>query len=85
MIIQKLDKYSIVSAFIQWIVLGIVISYSNVFGLESWLNGLVVSVFSSFPIVVLVMKEDRKSVPVILFMSTLLGSIVGSLENTLRL
>jgi len=52
MIIQKLDKYSIVSA---------------------------------FPIVVLVMKEDRKSVPVILFMSTLLGSIVGSLENTLRL
>jgi hypothetical protein len=77
MVHKKMDKYSIMSAFIQWVVLGIVISYSNVFGLESWLNGLVVAVLLSLPIVILVMKNEQKSVPVILIMSAVLGSLVG--------
>lgn len=81
MILQKLDKYSIISAFVQWVVIGVIVTYSRVFGLESWLNGLVISVLMSLPIVILVMKNDRKSVPMILFMSAVLGSLVGLIEN----
>ena len=73
------------SAFIQWVVLGVIISYSNVFGLESWLNGLVVAVLLSLPIAILVMKNDRESVPVILIMSAVLGSLVGLIGYTIGL
>lgn len=82
MIIQKLDKYSIISAFVQWLVLGVIISNSSVFGLESWLNGLVVSVLMSFPIIILVIKDDKKSAPVILVMSAILGSVIGLIGHT---
>ncbi len=85
MVLKKLDKYSILSAFIQWVVLGVIISYSNVFGLESWLNGLVVAELLSLPIAILVMKNDRESVPVILIMSAVLGSLVGLIGYTIGL
>ncbi|WZL72303.1 hypothetical protein QBE52_14575 [Clostridiaceae bacterium 35-E11] len=83
MILQKLDKYSIMSAFVQWVVLGIMITNTNIFGLESWLNGLVISVFLALPIIILVMKEDRKSAPIILVMSAFLGSLVGLIGQSI--
>ncbi len=83
MIKQKLDKYSISSAFIQWVILGVIINSSNVFGLEGWLNGLVVAVLLSLPIVLLVIKNDRKSVPIILTMSAVLGSLIGLMGQIL--
>ena len=85
MILKKLDKYAIASAFIQWVILGLIIPYSHVLGLQSWLNGLVVAVLLSFPIVILVMKDDRKSVPIILIMSAVLGSLVGLIGSTMGL
>jgi hypothetical protein len=73
MIIQKLDKYSTISAFVQWLVLGFVITFIKIPGVDGWLNGLITAVLLSLPIIIIVMKNDPKSILIILFMSALLG------------
>ena len=77
MIIQKLDKYSTISAFVQWLVLGFVITFIKIPGVDGWLKGLITAVLLSLPIIIIVMKNDPKSIFIILLMSALLGSIVG--------
>lgn len=76
MIIQKLDKFAIISAFVHWIVLGILIAYVD-FPLPLWLKGLVIAELSALPILVLVWKDNPKSVIPIVMMSAILGIIVG--------
>lgn len=76
MIIQKMDKYSIISAFVQWMVVTFVIMNIDL-GVASWLKGLIVAVLMASPIAVLIAKKEPKSVMPILIMSVVLGSIVG--------
>lgn len=80
MILQKLDKYSIISAFIQWIVVTFVIIHIE-FGMVGWLKGLIVAVLMSLPVIVLIMKNDAKSTVPILIMSIILGSLVGFISD----
>ena len=77
MIIQKLDKFSIVSAFMQWVILGFIITYIKIPGVDGRLKGLITAVILSLPIIILVAKSDPKSVIIILGMSAILGSLVG--------
>lgn len=76
MIAQKLPASANVSAFIHWVALGIIITYVRM-PLSPWLSGVVVSVLSSLPIVVLVSGSAMQSVAPILIMATVLGSVVG--------
>lgn len=76
MLIQRLDRYAIVSAFVQWVVLGILIVHCDL-KLRPWLSGLVVAELAAIPIVILVAKNDLESVPIILSMTALLGAAVG--------
>lgn len=76
MFLQKLDRYSIISAFIQWIIVAFVITHIQ-FGVGGWLKGLIIAVLMGLPIIVLVMKTDAKSAIPILVMSVILGSLVG--------
>lgn len=76
MFIQKLDKYSIISAFLQWVIVAFVITHIQ-FGAGGWLKGLIIAVLMALPIVVLVLKTDAKSAVPILVMSAILGSLVG--------
>ncbi|HBA84613.1 MAG TPA: hypothetical protein DCZ95_11005 [Verrucomicrobia bacterium] len=78
MFVQKLDKYSIISAFIHWIVLGFVISYIQI-PVASWLKGILIAEMAALPIAVLVLKSDPQSVIPILLMSAVLGALVGLL------
>ena len=82
MIIQKLDAYSICSAFAQWILLGFIINYT-VFGIKSWLKGIVIAFSSAIPIMILVAQTDLISIMPIAIMSILLGAIVGMLSAKL--
>lgn len=82
MFLQKLDKYSIMSAFIQWVIVTFVITHIQ-FGIEGWLKGLIVAVLMALPIVILVAKTDLKSAIPILIMCIILGSIVGIISNKL--
>jgi hypothetical protein len=76
MIIQKIDKYACISAFIQWLVLGLIIPYVS-WDMQPWLKGLIIGEMAALPILVLVFEKDPKSViPIILF-SAFLGVFVG--------
>ncbi|MHB8854821.1 MAG: hypothetical protein ACYC6P_15880 [Ignavibacteriaceae bacterium] len=76
MIIQKIDKYAIISAFVHWIVLGFIIFYIQI-PVSSWLKGIIIAEVTALPIVILVLKSEPKSVIPILVMSAILGAIVG--------
>lgn len=76
MFYQKLDRYAIISAFIQWVIAAFIITHIQ-FGVGGWLKGLIIAVLMALPIITLVMKADVKSVIPILAMSVILGSLVG--------
>ena len=77
---QKLNFYADLSAFVFWLVMGILISYT-VMPLKGWLKGSVVAEISSLPVAIIVFSNDRKSVIIILAMSALLGAFVGYLTE----
>ena len=76
MIIQKLGKHANISAFVHWVVMGIIISYIQI-PLAPWLKGLVIAELSALPVVIIVAKEDPKSAIPIFAMSAILGILVG--------
>ncbi len=76
MIIQKLDKYSCISAFIHWIVLGLIIPYIN-WDLQPWLKGLLIAELTAIPIMIIVFPRDPKSLIPMFIFSAILGAAVG--------
>jgi hypothetical protein len=76
MLLQKLDKHANMSAFTHWVVLGVVISYVQM-PMPPYLKGIIVAVLTSLPVLILVSKDDKKSIVPILVMSVILGAGVG--------
>lgn len=76
MIMQRLDWYSCISAFFQWLVLGIIINHIEI-GLKGWLKGLFIAEIAAIPIIILVAKTDPISIIPITIMSAILGSFIG--------
>lgn len=76
MIIQKLDIYADISAFSQWIILGIIISYIEI-GLKGILKGLLVAEISVIPILIIVSEKGLFSIVPIIVMTAILGSLAG--------
>jgi len=76
MLIQKLDVYACLSAFVHWVVLGVLISYAD-FSMPSWLKGLIIALMSAIPIIILVLKDDLKNILPIIIMSAILGICIG--------
>lgn len=77
MIKMKLDKHSIASAFVFYLILPFIIVNINLFGLVWWLKGGVVGFALALPIVILVAKEDKKSIFPVIIMSVVLGTLIG--------
>lgn len=80
MIIQGLDWYSNISAFVFWIIMGFVISYISI-PLKSWKKGLLVAGLSALPIMIIVAASDPVSIIPIAIMTVVLGSLVGFLTE----
>ncbi|MDP4210795.1 MAG: hypothetical protein Q8928_18450 [Bacteroidota bacterium] len=76
MIIQRIDKAACISAFIQWIVLGLIIPYVN-WDMQPWLKGLLIAELAALPIMVLVFSKEPKSIIPIIIFSAILGIAVG--------
>ena len=76
MIMQKLNKHAIWSAFTHWVVLGFIISYVEL-PVAPWLKGLIIGVVLSIPVLIIVSEKDKKSILPILTMSVILGILVG--------
>jgi hypothetical protein len=76
MIIQRIDKHACISAFVQWIVLGLIIPYVN-WNIQPWLKGLIIAEIAALPIMILVFAKELNSlIPIVIF-SAILGILVG--------
>jgi hypothetical protein len=80
MIIRKMDKHFILSAFFVWIVLGIIIPKIQ-FITNSCLNGVIVAILFVLPMSFLIYKLDPKGLPVVIITTLILGCCVGYFTN----
>ncbi len=76
MLIKKLDKFFIVSAFTLYMVLGFLIQFVHISSFP-WLNGLLLGILLFLPTVALILKVDRKALPIIITNNILLSTAVG--------
>ena len=77
MIKRKLDRYSIASAFVFYLLLPFVIVNLNLFHTIWWAKGGIVALGLALPVILVVAKNDKKAVPPMLVMSTVLGTLIG--------
>jgi len=76
MIIQKLDKNASQSAFVHWVVLGMIIPYVN-WDMQPWLKGIVIAFLTAIPIMIIVYQQDKKALIPMSIFSIILGAGVG--------
>jgi hypothetical protein len=76
MIIQRIDRTACISAFVQWIVLGLIIPFVS-WDMQPWLKGFVITEMAALPIMVLIFAKEPKSIIPVFIFSAVLGSAVG--------
>lgn len=75
--LKKLPKSSCLSAFIQYVVVAIVIFHIHIPCLPWWMEGGLVSLAMALPVLVLIAEKERKSVPVIAVNAVVLGVLIA--------
>jgi hypothetical protein len=76
-LIRRMDARSIVSAVVQWLVVGLAIAFLRT-GLPSWATGLAAGLLFALPIAILISATEPKSVPIVLATSVFLGTLCGA-------
>ncbi|MFH2142483.1 MAG: hypothetical protein ABIJ97_08685 [Bacteroidota bacterium] len=72
MIIQKLDKTANWSAFVHWVVLGLIIPFVK-WDIQPWLKGLIIGELATVPVMIIVAAKDKKAIIPIIIFSAILG------------
>ncbi len=78
MIVQKLTWDANLSAFFHWIIIGFIISTSNL-KIKGALKGLIISIILLIPIALLVWWNDTSSIIPMTISTIILGSLLGFL------
>lgn len=76
MIKNKLSAYSVASAFVFHLIMPVILANLNL-TLWWWLKGGIVYLICALPLVLLIAKDEKKSVPIVLGSSFVIGSLVG--------
>lgn len=76
MVIQKLDKSAIWSAFIHWVVLGLIIPFVA-WDIQPWLKGLIIGELTAIPIMIIVFPKDKTALIPMSIFSAVLGIVVA--------
>lgn len=76
MIFQGLPWSATISAFVHWIVLGLIIPYVN-WNIKPWLKGFIIALLSELPIIIIVAEKEPISIIPITAFSVILGVSVG--------
>ena len=84
MILQKLDKRATLSAFVHYFFVTIVIVNLNLPGIVWWLQGSIISLALTLPIIIIISGNDKKSIPIITGMSVILGTLIGIAGHFLK-
>lgn len=77
MILQKLPKYSTVSAFVYYFFISIIIVNIDLPHIPWWLEGGLISFALMIPMLIHVGYTDKKPVPIIAVNSIIIGTLVG--------
>lgn len=77
MIKMKQDKNSIASAFLVYFIAPFMIYSSSLFHMAWWLKGFVITFFFALPVMLLVIKTEKKALPAIITMTVILGTLIG--------
>jgi len=77
MVIQKMNKASIISAFLQYFFISIIIINIELPEIAWWLKGSLISLALALPVVIIVSEQDKKAVPIICTMAIILGALIG--------
>jgi hypothetical protein len=77
MVKMKLDKYAIFSAFTFYFIMPFIIFDTELFGIVWWLKGGVIALALAIPVIIIASKEDKKSIPPMVVMSIVLGTLIG--------
>ena len=78
MIKMKLDRYSVLSAFVFYLIAPFVIYNTQLFGLPWWAKGSVITLMLAFPVIILVAKDGPKAAAPMAIMSIVLGFAIGA-------
>jgi len=84
MMIKKLPKVEIVSAFLQYVVVSVVIVNIDLPNVIWWIEGALIAFMMAIPIAVLVGRTDRKAVPIILLNAIVLGTLIAVAGHHLK-
>ncbi len=76
MIAQQLNGYACASAFVHWVVLGLIIPFIG-WNLKGWLKGILVSLLALLPVMILVSEKEPFSLIPMTAFSLVLGAAVG--------
>ena len=76
MVMRRVDRFSMASAFLHWLVVGVMVTYVRA-DVPAWLKGLLVSVALALPVIVGRLGQHPESAGGILLMSVVLGVLVG--------
>ena len=83
MIIQKLPRRANISAFLQYFFVSMVIAFIDLPGIIWWLEGPIVALCLSVPIIVIASEKDKKTIFIIGSMSIILGALISLVNNLL--
>jgi len=82
MLMQKLPWNANLSAFIQWVFLGLVIANCNI-GLPGWATGLLLGLLAAAPIILITAIPNIKTAIPIVCMSAIIGTALGIVTRSL--
>lgn len=77
MVLQKQEKSAIISAFLQYFFVAIIIVNINLFNLPWWLQGGLIALALALPVVVIVAEKDKKAAPIICGNAIILGTLIS--------
>lgn len=85
MLKMKIDKYSMVSAFVHYLIVPFFIFNTQFFSMAWWFKGGVLNLFLAVPVIILAAKDGKNSVLPMLIMSVVLGTVIGMVGHFLIL
>lgn len=77
MIVRKLPRHSIFSAFFHYLFVSIIILNVDIPHMVWWLEGGIVGLALTIPMLIQIGGPDKKSLPIIMFNAIVLGTLVS--------
>jgi len=77
MLLQKLDKRALFSAFSQYLFAGIIIVHCDIPGIVWWLEGGLIALAMAIPVIIIISAHDRKLIGIVGGTALVLGTLIG--------